>query len=201
MEFLGRLYARRIVNINVNIIAAGLMAMGLTLIPVYFTRHLDINAKWAILLLTLVFDAIFDVVIYYVLHWLANHWAAFPWVKHRRPHPAGRSFIRDASLVQFERAMLVPVYYGVALGIQYKMLHALENGGDRRELAAAIGFTLGLVVTRVMHTAWMLWCERRWKRAAAGKGACPKCGTAIGLDEAACPVCSLAEAGRPGGAA
>ena len=35
MEVLGRLYARRIVNVNVNIVVAGLLAMGLTIIPVW----------------------------------------------------------------------------------------------------------------------------------------------------------------------
>jgi hypothetical protein len=201
MEFLGRLYARRIVNINVNIIAAGMMAMGLTLIPVYLTRHAGIDSKTLIVGITLGFDVCFDVAIYYLLHWLANHWSAFPWVKHRRPHPGRLSFIRDASLVQFERALLGPVYYGVALGLQYILLHNLDDGNDRRELATALGLGAGLLITRAMHTGWMLFSERRWRRKAALTGKCPKCGNPVPLHDAACPLCGIAEEVTAGDAA
>jgi hypothetical protein len=202
MEFLGRWYARRIVNVNVNVVVAGVLAMALTLIPVHLTRHVGINSKLMIGLITLGFDVCFDVAIYYLLHWLANHWRAFPWVKHRKPHPAGLSFIRDASLVQFERALLGPVYYGVALGIQYATLHSLQNGADHRELATVVGLGGGLMVTRVIHTAWMLWTERRWARRAARRTArvCTQCGGQITVADAACPVCSLVDSrtsGRP----
>jgi hypothetical protein len=196
MEFLGRWYARRIVNVNVNVIVAGMLAMALTLIPVHLTRHVGINTKWVIVAITLGFDICFDVAIYYLLHWLANHWQAFPWVKHRKPHRAGMSFIRDASLVQFERALLGPVYYGVALGIQYATLHHLGNGGDHRELATVVGLGGGLLVTRVIHTAWMIWSDRRWAKRCACQPAicCPSCGEALPLADAACPVCALKDA-------
>jgi hypothetical protein len=196
MEFLGRWYARRIVNVNVNVVVAGMLAMALTLIPVHFTRHLDINSKWVIVAITLGCDACFDVAIYYLLHWLANHWQAFPWVKHRRPHRAGMSFIRDATLVQFERAMLVPVYYGVALAIQLVMLHSLQDGSDHRELTTVVGLGGGLLVTRVIHTAWMIWSDRRWARRCdcAAEICCPTCGEALPLADAACPVCALKDA-------
>ncbi len=201
MEFLGRLYARRIVNVNVNVVAAGSLAMGLTLIPVYLTRLVGIHEKWKIVAVTLSCDIVFDVGIYYFLHWLANHWQAFPWIKHRKRHPAGHSFIRDASLVQFERALLAPIYYGVALGVQYTMLHHLNDGADRRELATVVGLGGGLLITRAVHTAWMLWSERRWKRRATSSAPpaaceiCTDCGHAVPLGEAACPLCGLAHAG------
>ena len=48
-ERLFKLYQRkRIVNINVNIVFAGLLAMGLTLIPVHLTRRFGIDAEIAI---------------------------------------------------------------------------------------------------------------------------------------------------------
>ena len=196
MEFLGRWYARRIVNVNVNVIVAGMLAMALTLIPVHFTRHLDINSKWVIVAITHGCDASFDVANYYLLHWLANHWRAFPWVKHRKPHPAGLSFIRDATLVQFERAMLVPVYYGVALAIQLVMLHSLKDGSDHRELTTVVGLGGGLICTRVIHTAWMLWSERRWAKRASctPEICCPGCGEPLPFTEAVCPVCALKDA-------
>jgi hypothetical protein len=191
MEVLGRLYARRIINVNVNIIVAGLLAMGLTIIPVYLTRHLDIHTKWIIVAVTVGFDIVFDVAIYFLLHWLANHWRAFPWVKHRRPHHAQHSFIRDATLVQFERAMLAPVYYGTMVSAQWILLHNLPDGADQRELAAILGLGSGLVITRVLHTLWMLYTERRYHREHGTKAPllCPDCGGRIPLPDGKCPAC------------
>lgn len=156
MPLIFRLYQRRIVNVNVNIIIAGVLAMLLTIIPVHLTRYLDIHAKWAITTITIVADAVFDVIIYYVLHWLANH---LP----KRKHAEGNwgvldlSFIRDASLVQFERALLVPLFYASAFGLQYFLMH----DGVGREWATVIGLMSGLLLTRTIHTLWMLRQERR----------------------------------------
>jgi hypothetical protein len=155
MDWLGRLYARRIINININIIVAGLAAMLLTLLPVHATRYMGIEDKWVIIGITLGCDLAFDVAIYYALHWLANHTVAMPWSRHRE-RPAGMSYFRDATLVQFERAMLGPVYYGVAVAVQYGLLHIVD-----RELAALLGLGSGLITTRVIHTLWMLRTERR----------------------------------------
>lgn len=193
MHFVAQFYARRIVNINVNVLTAGVLAGLLTLIPVHLTRYAGFDQKWVIITVGLVSDIIFDVVIYYVLHWLANHWRGLPRL-HRRPAlappslcsaslatgaptagsgkssgedrqvldeagPAGiaaaaapLSFIRDATLVQFERAMLAPVYYGIFLILQWWMLRE----GHDRELAAFLSLLCGLLVTRVIHTWWML---------------------------------------------
>jgi hypothetical protein len=195
MALLGRLYARRIVNVNVNIIVAGLLAMALTLIPVHMTRHVGIDTKWMIVAITLGFDVVFDVAIYYFLHWLANHWQAFPWGKHRRGGQGKISFIRDATLVQFERALLAPVYYMTLVGAQWVLLHELPDGADQRELAAMLGLVSGLLVTRMIHTAWMLYAERRYRRRHGGVGTplvCSTCGGPISLPDAPCPVCALA---------
>ncbi|MCC6677298.1 MAG: hypothetical protein IT436_09145 [Phycisphaerales bacterium] len=184
MVFLARLYARRIVNINVNIILAGTLAMGLTLIPVYFSRRFT-DHKATIMAVTFLSDIIFDVVIYYALHWLANH------MPKRRRQPgvaiADLSFLKDASLVQFERALLAPVYYGVAMSTQYLLLHPHTTGplasfirlltGQppdvpavfSREAATATALMFGIMSTRILHTIWMVRQERRRDRAAALK--------------------------------
>lgn len=182
MVFLARLYARRIVNINVNIILAGALAMGLTLIPVYFSRRFT-DHKATIMAVTFISDIIFDVVIYYALHWLANH------MPKRKPGAAiaDLSFLKDASLVQFERALLAPVYYGVAMSTQYLLLHPHQSGplasfirlltgqpADvpavfSREAATATALMFGIISTRILHTIWMVRQERRRNRAAALK--------------------------------
>lgn len=184
MVSLARLYARRIVNVNVNIVLAGTLAMGLTLIPVYFSRRFT-DHKATIIAVTFISDIVFDVIIYYALHWLANH------LPKRKREPgvaiADLTFLKDASLVQFERALLAPVYYGVAMSTQYILLHPHQSGPIAafirlftgqpadvpavfsREAATATALMFGILSTRVFHTAWMLRQERKRDRAAALK--------------------------------
>ncbi|MBC7833980.1 MAG: hypothetical protein H7Y88_02635 [Phycisphaerales bacterium] len=97
-------YAKRIVNVNVNILVAGMLAATLTTIPVHLTRYLDIHKAWAIMCVSIGADLIFDVVIYYVLHWLANH---TPW---RRRLRAVKSLKCEAC--GFDLAGLIPDEHG-----------------------------------------------------------------------------------------
>lgn len=157
-----RLYARRIVNINVNVVVAGLLALGLTLIPVHFSRHAGIHDKRAIVLITFFCDLAFDVAIYYFLHWVANHMPS-RWRTKRTRRGAVKerlSYFRDATLVQFERALLAPAYYAVALGIQYGLLHA----GVDRVPATVWAYAGGIFVTRALHSLWMLRSPRSRRR-------------------------------------
>lgn len=152
MRWLLGLYSRRIVNVNVNIIVAGLLSILLTLIPVHLTYHFTDN-HLVIVFITFVSDLFFDVAIYYALHWLANHWPS----RNRTPaqdleRAARPSFFKDATLVQFERAILSPVLYAVFLGLQLYLLKA----GLAREWAMVIGLASGIATTRVLHTIWML---------------------------------------------
>lgn len=151
MRFLASLYARRIVNVNVNIIAAGLLA----LIPLTLTVHIattrfGLEDKIWISALSFFADVFFDVAIYFVLHWLANH---SPLRRRHMNRPPRPSFIRDASLVQFERALISPLLYLVALGLQ----QVLMRDGASPEVATAIGFACGIATSRIVHTAWMIW--------------------------------------------
>ncbi|MFZ4572787.1 MAG: hypothetical protein ACOYN0_00225 [Phycisphaerales bacterium] len=186
MRRLAEWYDYRVVNVNVNVLAAGFVALGITLAVMHvldrsgtlawLTRQLGENhfrlfgkefhgEKFLIGVLTFIVDLVADVLVYYVLHWVANHMP-----RKRAPHPnrgayAGLSFMRDASLVQFERALLSPILYVVALGLQSVMLH----NGYGVASATGIGFAIGLVITRVLHTVWMLRQERAAEqRVAAG---------------------------------
>ena len=91
------------------------------------------------------------VLLYYALHWLANHWSP-PWKRSHRTGPK-RSFFRDASLIQFERAILSPIYYLIAMGLMWYLhqIHKIDPGW-----AFFFAFALGLLVTRVIHTIWGL---------------------------------------------
>lgn len=157
VRWIGSFYARRIVNVNVNIVLAGFVAMGLTLIPVHYSRDLGIESKFAIVAIALGFDIFFDVAVYYALHWVANHWKAIRPAGARQPR---LSFFHDASLVQFERALLAPLYYGVKAGVMTLALHS----GIEREWALVYGYCIGIATTRTLHTLWLLRQERRWRR-------------------------------------
>lgn len=83
MELLARLYSRRIVNVNVNIIAAGLLALVVTAVFMHYfvdwqwheviSRWTRLNSKVVITATTFLVDLIADLAVYYVLHWYANH--------------------------------------------------------------------------------------------------------------------------------
>jgi len=164
-ERLFLLYQRkRIINVNANIIAAGLGAICLTLIPVSLTRLFigpDLTPRDSLIITAIagVSDMVFDVTIYYVLHFVANHWRPIKArrrkdVEHqtRKPPP----FFRDATLIQFQRALLSPIYYIVALSLKLTLL----KHGEAREVALVVGFVSALIVTRIIHTAWGLWTGR-----------------------------------------
>lgn len=182
-------YDYRIVNVNVNIILAGVVAMGITVAAMHAAevsgllermagwvgrRNFRVwgyelqGEKFVVSGLTFVVDLVADVLVYYGLHWVANH----------MPRKGGRnggrggggrgayadlSFVRDATLVQFERALISPVLYIAALGLQSKLLHE----GRSVAFATWVGFTVGLILTRVLHTMWMLRMERRAGRTSA----------------------------------
>jgi len=173
-----RLYDKRLINVNVNILAAGAVALTVTVLFIALAQrtglldHLtgwvarrrirlpfgvDIHAENLVISgLTFLVDLVADVLAYYGLHWLANH---MPRRTHRAKPAAfaDMSFMRDASLVQFERAILSPVLYVLALGLQNVLLHR----GMGVEAATAWGFGLGMIATRALHTLWMIRAERR----------------------------------------
>ncbi len=166
MGWFARLYDRRVVNVNVNIVVAGILAMGITVGVMHVAERagilkwlddvLPVSYELIINALTFLVDVIADVAVYYVLHFLANH------MPRRSPRPKGpgyadMSFVRDATLVQFERTVLSPLLYVIALGLQ----HALLKGGHTVAFATAVGFSAGIAAVRVLHTFWMLRNEKR----------------------------------------
>lgn len=149
-----QLYQRkRIININLNVVAAGLLAIACTKVVVWIADlFLDRGLHLLFTLIALVSDMVFDVLIYYVLHWVANHWRP---LGHRSPaQPKPPPFIKDATLIQFERALLAPIYYVLA-GVLMQMLQS--DLGWHPGWAMVVAFTSGLLVTRLLHTAMGLY--------------------------------------------
>lgn len=183
MRWLPRLYARRIVNVNVNIVLAGLLALPPVVLVVHLAQRFGLPKDhmigfgpvrmYTVGAVTLAADVILDFSIYLGLHWLANH---APWrsrflapadkllgTADRLLEPAhkGLSFIHDAGLVQFERAVLSPLLYVVWIGLQSLLI----NRGHSPEAATAIGCVCGIAMARTLHTFWMLYQEQKGRRA------------------------------------
>lgn len=186
-SWLGRQYSRRVVNVNVNILLAGLLALAPTLLVVRLMEKLlrtgavsgaklHIGDKAIITGTTLVADIVFDVSIYFGLHWLANHWGRSERAKKQQHHMEVIAdaavetvpFFKDASKVQFERMVLSPLLYALFLGTQFSLMTLFKVPPVP---ATALGFLVGIATARTLHTLWMLREERRIRARAAGNGA------------------------------
>lgn len=168
---LGRLYSRRIVNVNVNILLANIVAVSLTAPVVHYSVEyarawgFEQPHNWVIVGFTLLVDLVFDVALYYGLHWVANHWPrrlhgpVSQTTKHLLEETPKPSFFRDATIVQGQRLMLSPLFYLVAIGGQKAALLAGISAG----WTVFIGYGSAALLTRTIHTLWMI----RSARAAA----------------------------------
>lgn len=200
---LGKLYARRIVNVNVNVVAAGLLALAPTVGLVHladiagFTpwaaARLGVQPEFIVNAITFFGDVFCDVGIYFFLHWVANHWPrrAAQKLHLPQPHPIHPTFFKDATMVQVERMTLSPLLYAIWLGIQ----HFLLVHGAHLTYATVVGGVIGIGTTRFLHTLWMIRQQRRWAKKAAiaaaeALGNCPKCKYNLkGLKQPVCPEC------------
>jgi putative flippase GtrA len=180
MEWFRRWYAKRIVNVNVNILLAGVLAISFMYAVMYVLHalgidqhiadRLKVNVKFVNMTLSFLIDVVADLSVYYLLHWYANHAPGKFGGKLINPEYADLSLMQDATKVQLERIVLSPILYGIALGGQYFLPHWFAMSPP---LAAAISFSIGVVVARVLHTIWMI-REQKIRRAALERaGAAP----------------------------
>ena len=144
----------KILNINVNVVLSGFLAIAVAKYPVaVVTGWMDEGYAFWKTVAAAIIDGIADVIIYYVLHYLANHWRPFrPKNELDQPDEPGL-FFRNATLVQFERLALTPVYYLIAMGLMYGLIKARAMPDS---WAFVTGFGVAIVVTRIIHTVWML---------------------------------------------
>jgi hypothetical protein len=168
--WLAKLYARRIVNVNVNIILAGVLALPIVIGVLKVAAVFGLKAEHKALtgIITFLADVVADVLIYYGLHWLANH---SRWRRNLIEDVARAAdnihFIKDASIVQAERAVLSPILYAIWIGTQAYM----TTHGYNLAVATATGFLFAVGFTRTLHTIWMLAKDRRKAQAAAAAAA------------------------------
>jgi hypothetical protein len=170
MEWLSRWYSKRIVNVNVNIILAGGLAIGVMYsvmhwihalkVDKHLADQLHVDIKFVNMGLAFVIDLVADLAVYYLLHWYANHVPSRFGGKLLNPEYSDLTFMQDATKVQVERMLLSPILYGIAMTLQY-----LQMQQDvRPPLAAAIGFAVGILTTRTIHTVYMVWESKHRRR-------------------------------------
>jgi len=200
------LYQRkRIININANIVAAGLAALLPTALVVHIVEiQWRETPQWAFPIIAVGADIFFDVMIFFGLHWIANHWRPFRgktdaerMALAARPPP----FMIDAAMLQVERAIFSPLYYITAAGL----MKLLQTWGLGAGVAVLIAFPTGMLVSRVAHTIWGMRMgrfldhderQRRREIAQAGHAPAPEPGAAAGPEPAGAPPPS-----HPAGAA
>jgi len=173
-------YARRIVNVNINIVLAGVLALfpvlGVVRVTEWFLSsglvksdkiqaRLQAHHQVVISAVTLVSDIIFDVGIYFVLHWLANHAGKrIPAMVEQRIEGVADAavesvpFFKDAAKIQLQRAVLSPLLYILWLGSQFVFMNMFEWTAV---WATVGGFCIAIGTVRTIHTFWMLREERR----------------------------------------
>lgn len=155
-ENLFRLYQRkRVININANIIIAGI---GSTVIVVCLIWMLKIVfgtnwPSWGYTAFAAVVDIILDVTIFICLHMIANHWRPLKGRDEKEQLKLGAvapPHIEDTARVQFERVILSPFYYIIAVG----GTEFLQRQGMHPAWAVSMAYPVSLLISRTIHTIW-----------------------------------------------
>lgn len=143
----------RIINVNLNIIGAGLLAVAIAKWPVHhLSEWVGLEHKLINSVIAALVDGAVDIAIYFALHWLANHWRPFKPQRAEDEPEDHAKFWKNATLIQFERIALTPAFYVVAIGGMWALQHAGMHAG----WAFVAAFSSAIVVTRVAHTVWGL---------------------------------------------
>lgn len=154
-----RFYQRsRLLNINLNLVVAGVLAIALAKFPIMvISGWLGPEKKLLITVIAYGLDTLLDVAAYFGLHWVANHWRPSSVhgkdPKHERPAHR-KNFLLDAGRVQAERMALVPVFAVVSMGMMYGLQ---KFGGVSASWAFVYSFATAILVTRTLHTISGIW--------------------------------------------
>ncbi len=143
---------KRVVNINLNILAAGFISIAIAKYPVFLIGEwIGPEQKFLISVIAYVLDTTIDVCMYYGLHWIANHWNPRGNLPKDNTLPKSRKFMQDATRVQAERLALVPIFMLVSMGGMWALQHFYEIS---HSWAFVFAFVAAMFVTRIVHTFW-----------------------------------------------
>jgi len=153
-----KLYQRkRVININVNVFVAGLFSIAIAKYPVaVISGIIGHEQKLLISFLAYAIDTIIDILIYFGLHWIANHWRPLKesHLVDKVTTPAEsktRNFLVDVGKVQAERIALVPIFALVAISGMWALQHFAST---QPKWAFVIAFIVAMLITRIIHTVW-----------------------------------------------
>lgn len=143
---------KRVVNINLNILAAGFIAIAIAKYPVMLIGEwIGPEHKLLISVIAYVLDTVIDVFVYYALHWVANHWNPRGNLPKNQKLAKSRKFFHDATRVQAERLALVPIFMLVSMGGMWALQHFHHI---THSWAFVYAFVAAMFVTRIAHTLW-----------------------------------------------
>ena len=147
---------KRIININVNIFIAGLIAIAIAKYPVSVMSGLvGHEHKLIISMLSYLIDTIIDIFVYFGLHWVANQWRPMkkfdPDTGENADESRIKKFLMDAGKVQAERFALVPIFAVFATGGMWAMQKFMDMEPD---WAFVYAFIIAMIITRIVHTVW-----------------------------------------------
>ncbi len=148
---------KRVLNINLNVFVAGIASIVIAKYPVaLISGMVGHEHKLVISMLAYVIDTVIDVLLYFGLHWMANHWRPL-----ERTHlvdkltmPAEsrtKNFLVDVGKVQAERFALVPIFACIAITGMWALQHFW---GFKPNWAFVIAFVAAMIFTRIIHTIW-----------------------------------------------
>lgn len=129
----------RIVNINVNILVAGVIATLFAAVPVSFLEMFTRNDV-LIVLFSFVFDGVADMLLFFGLHALVNY----------KVGKAG-ILLRDLYTLQKQRFVLAVLFFIVATSGHYLLMTWFDTTGS-----FIVAYLFALLVTRAVHTAYGL---------------------------------------------
>ncbi|PCI07233.1 hypothetical protein COB72_10655 [bacterium] len=148
---------KRVVNINVNVFIAGLLSIAIAKYPIMLLSDIiGHEHKLKLSILAYVIDTVIDVLLYFGLHWIANHWRPIKQsgIVDTLTTPSEsrtKNFLVDVGKVQAERFALVPIFALIAMGGMWALQHYSSLKPD---WAFVVAFIIAMCVTRVIHTIW-----------------------------------------------
>jgi len=161
--------SRPLLSTNANIVLAGLLAIAIAAYPVHVVNGW-ITETWGDRLhrndLKLVrtvtataLDGIVDILLFFGLHWIANHWRpnGHHCEKDKIRYSKNKgAFLKGAGRIQLERIAMGPLFYLLAMGGMFGLLQT----GMSDWLAFMISFTSAIAITRLLHTLYWIRTKR-----------------------------------------
>ena len=132
-----RLYKKKIVNINVNIVLASLITMCISIFPVKLLS-LYVGSVVVLVLSSYLIDGLIDMALFTGLHCFAND---------------GCGLLREAVILQGHRIALAVIFFLIAVSGDY---YLLAYGGLERISAYLLSYLLAIVITRTIHTIYLV---------------------------------------------